>query len=101
MNTLKLTKPFMVNGEECSELPYDFDNLTAKDKIEASKAMKANQIPMTVAEIDTDNHFFLFAQAVTKANPAITVEDLMRMSAKDAHRGSALARGFFYLNLEN
>lgn len=99
MEVLKLSKPIKVNGEEVKELPYDFENMTAKDKIEAGKEMKAAGIPMTVAEIDSDYHFYLFAKAVNKANSAITTEDVMRMSAKDADRAAALARNFFYLGL--
>lgn len=97
MEVLKLSKPIMINGEEVKELPYDFENMTAKDKIEAGKEMKAAGVPMSVAEIDSDYHFYLFAKAVNKANPSITIQDVMRLSAKDADKAAALARNFFYL----
>lgn len=100
MDVLKLSKPIMINGEEVTELPYDFENMTAKDKIEAGKEMKAAGVIMTVAEVDPDYHFYLFAKAVNKANPAITTQDVMRLSIKDADRGAALARNFFYLDSE-
>ena len=100
MEVFKLTKPIMVNGEEVKELPYDFENMSAKAKIDVGKEMKAAGVPMSVAEIDSDYHFYLFAKAVSKANAAITTADVMRMSAKDADRAAALARNFFYLNSE-
>lgn len=100
MEVLKLSKPIMINGEEVSELPYDFESMTAKDKIDVGKEMKAAGIPISVAELDPDYHFYLFAKAVNKANSAITTVDVMRMSAQDADRAAALARNFFYLGSE-
>ncbi|MFO7153938.1 MAG: phage tail assembly protein [Caldicoprobacter oshimai] len=100
MNTFKLSKPIMIDGKEVSELPYDFEAMTAKDKIEVGKIMKNLGIPIAVAEIDPDYHLYLFAKAVTKADPSITISDVMRMSAKDADRAAALARNFFYLDSE-
>lgn len=97
---LKLSKPVMINGTEFSELPYDFEEMTARDKIEAGKKMKAAQIPISnVEELDTDYHFFLFAQAVFKADPSIDINDVMRISAKDAREAGKLARSFFYVEL--
>ncbi|AYO30255.1 phage tail assembly protein [Biomaibacter acetigenes] len=99
METLKLSKPIMINGEEVTELPYDFENLTAKDKLNASKKMKAAGIPLSIPETDPDYHLYLFAEAVCKVNSAIDITDIMRMSAKDADKAASLARSFFYLDL--
>jgi hypothetical protein len=103
-NVLILSKPLKVSTAdqdiEIKELEYDFENMTAKDKINVGKRIKADGIPVSVEEIDTDYHFYLFAAAVSKANPAIDISDVLRISAKDAREGARLARDFFYRNLE-
>lgn len=98
---LKLSKAIKINGNEVKELPYDFENMTAKDKINASRKMKEVGLPVTIEETDPDYHFYLFAEAVVKADSNITTEDVMRISAKDAQRAAAMARDFFYLGLED
>lgn len=99
---LKLSKPIKISvadGDiEMKELPYDFDSLTAKDKLNAGKKMRAAGYAPTVEEIDTDYQLFLFAEAVCKADPKIDATDVMRISAKDAQKASSLARRFFYQN---
>ena len=100
MNTLKLSKPIMINNEEAKELQYDFENMTAKDKINASKKMKAAGIAMSIEELDPDYHLYLFAEAVCVADKNIMTADVLRMSAKDSQKASALARNFFYLDSE-
>ncbi len=95
----KLTKPIMVNGAEVSELPYDFENMSAKDKLNAGKEMKmAGYPPSNAEELDSDYHFFLFAKAVTKADPNIDSTDILRISAKDSREAGKLARHFFYFD---
>lgn len=100
MDVFKLSKPIMINGEEVKELPYDFEGMTAKDKINAGKKMKNAGIPSNMEELDTDYHLYMFAEAVGKADSNITDSDVFRMSARDARKAGALARGFFYLNSE-
>ena len=98
---LKLSKPIMINNQEVTELPYDFESMNTRDKLNAGKKMKAAQIPVSnIEEIDSDYHIFLFAEAVCKANPEIDTTDIMRLSARDAQKGASLARSFFYLDLE-
>lgn len=97
---LILRKPIMINGEEVKELTYDFDSMTARDKLNVGKRIKADGIPVSVEEIDTDYHMYLFAGAVVKANPDIDVSDVLRLSAKDIQKGAALARSFFYMDSE-
>lgn len=101
MDRLTLTKPIKINGDEVKELPYDFENMTAKDKLNASRKMKTSGIPNNVEEFDADYHLYLFAEAVCKADSNIDTEDVLRMSAKDASKGAAEARRFFYLNSED
>lgn len=100
-NVLTLSKPIMINGNEVHELTYDFENMTAKDKINAGKRMKNDGIASNVEELDTDYHLYLFAEAVCKANPEIDTSDVFRMNAKDARKAARLARSFFYLNSED
>ena len=101
METLRLSKAIQINGKEFSEIPYDFENMTAKDKIDAGKAMKAAGIPLgTVEELDSDYHFYLFAAAASKANSEIDISDVLRMSAKDAQKASEASRCFFYMDSE-
>lgn len=95
-----LTKPIKINGVEVKKLPYDFDNMTAKDKINIGKRIKQDGIPISVEELDSDYHFYLFAGAVVKANPSYDISDVMRLSAKDAREGSMKARDFFYIGLD-
>ena len=98
---LKLTKAIKINGNDVKELHYDFENLTAKDKINAGRRMKEVGLPVTIEETDPDYHFYLFAEAAGKADPSITTEDVLRISAKDSQKGAALARDFFYLDSED
>ena len=100
--TFKLSNPLKVFGaekdRELTELPYDFENMTARDKLNAGKKMKASGNPATsVEELDTDYHLYLFAEAVCVADKAIDTSDVLRISAKDAQKGASLARRFFYL----
>lgn len=97
-NVLKLTKPMMIDGQEVKELPYDFENMTARDKLNVGKRIKTDGMPVSVEEIDTDYHLYLFAGAVAKADPKIDIADVLRISAKDAQKGAALARNFFYID---
>lgn len=99
--TLKLTKPIMINGDEFAELPYDFESMTARDKLNIGKQIKSDGIPITVEELDTDYHLYLFAGAVKKADSSIDFADVFRMSAKDAQQGAKLARNFFYFTSED
>lgn len=96
--TLKLIKPIMINGEEVKELTYNFEEMTARDKLNVGKRIKEDGNPVSVEELDTDYHFYLFAGAVSKENPDIDASDLMRLSARDAQKGASLARSFFYMN---
>lgn len=97
--TLKLTKPIHINGDEVKEIPYCFEEMTARDKLRITAEMAAEGVPVTSAEeFDGSYHLFLFAKAAEIASDKkITTGDILRMSAKDAQMAGALARGFFYL----
>lgn len=98
-NVFKLSRPLMVDGEELNEIPYDFERMTARDKLMVTVEMAAAGLPQsTVEDVDPAYQLILFAKAVEVASGGkIAVPDVLRISAKDAQRGSSLARSFFYL----
>ncbi len=100
MEIFTLRKTIDIDGKKVSELKYDFEEMTAKDKIEAGRRMKGAGVQMTVDMLDTDYHLYLFAAAAVKADPAVDYPDVFRMSAKDATRAGALARNFFFMDSE-
>ena len=96
----KLKKPIMVNGEEVKELPYDFDSLTAKDKLEVGKKFKTAGFTGSLQELDPDYHLFVFVQAVIKADNSISEQDVMRISMQDAVTVSSKVRNYFFIDSE-
>lgn len=97
---LTLTKPVDINGEKVTELPYNFEDMTARDKAEATKAFKKAGNMVLVQELDSDYHLYIFATAVKKAEPTFEIEDVLRISFKDAVAAESLVRSFFFLNSE-
>lgn len=93
-NILVLKKPLKVNGEELKELPFDFEELTAKDLHKISKDLKSRGIPVTVLALDYEYQLSTFAEAVKKANRDVTMNDILRLSAHDAMKATGLARSF-------
>jgi hypothetical protein len=101
MGALKLSKPILVNGIECKELKIDFDNMTAQDKLNAGKNYKKAGNVISVQELDSDYHLYLFAEAAAKANEGVDTTDVLRMSAKDAAKAERMVRDFFFLDSED
>lgn len=101
MDKLKLSKPILINGNEVKELPYDLENMNARDKLNAGKEYKKNGGAIAVEELDSDYHLFLFAKAVSKADANIDTNDVLRISAKDATVADKIVRDFFYLDSED
>ncbi len=99
MENFKLNKPIDINGAQVTELKYDFEEMTAKDKLEAGKRMKNAGCQVSVDSLDPDYHVYLFAAAVHKADPSIDYPDVLRMSARDAVRAGELAQRFFFLSM--
>lgn len=96
-----LKKEIDINGEKVSSLAYNFDKMTARDKQNISLAYKKAGNGVSMQEFDSVYHLYLFAGAVAKEDPSIDNNDVFRMSAKDACRAEALARNFFFLDLED
>jgi TATA-box binding protein (TBP) (component of TFIID and TFIIIB) len=100
MPVFKLSKAIHINGESVKELTYNLEDMTAKDKADATRAFKKAGNMVMVQELDSDYHLYLFAAAVKKENTSIEPEDVLRMSAKDAVKAEALVRDFFFLDSE-
>lgn len=102
METLILKKPLKINGSEVNTLKYDFDGMTARDKMNAGKAYKKDGNVISVQELDSDYHLYLFAEAVHKADSDIDqLEVINLLSAKDSSRAEKLVRDFFFLDSED
>lgn len=99
IEVLKLSTPVMIDGKEAGELSYDFESMTARERLGVSGDMTTCGISRTtVEEYDTEYHFFLFAKAVEVATKGkIAVADVLRISAKDSQKAGSLARNFFYM----
>jgi hypothetical protein len=97
----KLSRPIMVDGSEVHELKYDFDALTAFDKLQVGKASRAMGLTVSIPELDSDYHLCIFAKTCQKANKALEMADVFRMSAKDSVIASNLVRNFFYFDSED
>lgn len=101
MNALKLSKPLMVNGIEVKEIKYDFENMTAQDKLNAGKTYKKAGNIVNVEELDCDYHLYIFAEAASKVNEGMDPTDVLRISAKDSAKAEKLVRDFFFLGSED
>lgn len=90
----------MINGSEVKELPYDFDVLTAKDKLEVGKKFKTAGFTGSIQELDPDYHLYVFVQAVIKADNSISEQDVLRISMQDAVAVSSKVRNYFFIDSE-
>lgn len=97
---LVLSKPIKINGEEYKELPYDLENFTARDKMEAGKKYRNDGGMISVQELDSDYHVYLFAQAVAKVDKKVDITDILRISGKDATKAGNIVRSFFFIDSE-
>ena len=93
-----LKKAIDINGEKITDLKYNFDEMTARDKQKAGLAFKKSGGGVSVQELDSDYHLYLFAAAGAKEDSSIDINDILRISAKDAARAEALVRDFFFLS---
>ncbi|MEG0693350.1 MAG: hypothetical protein RR444_09760 [Oscillospiraceae bacterium] len=92
----QLEKPIKINGEVRTELKYDFNAITAKDIMQVSRDLKSKGVVVMMAQFDDENLINLFAKAVGKADSSVTLNDLMRLGAKDTFKITAITRSFFY-----
>lgn len=94
--TLKLTNPIFLDGEEVSEIAYDFSEITLKDRIYIYKSAHEDD-PGSVGlpEFDSAEHVWAFAFAASKARKASMPKEFLTIRGKDALRATELGRAFF------
>jgi hypothetical protein len=90
MATLKLFKPAQIDGEEKTEVEYDFNELKGDAVENAIKELQKKGYVPAVQEVDTLLYVNLFAQAAN-----LDYEDIKRLSAKDFMKASSVTRNFF------
>ena len=81
-NIIKLDSPIKINGEECSELSFNYFEITNDLYLEA--AMRSSRIGNTmntaaVRELNEALAFCLGKAAIIAANPKISWEDLEQL----------------------
>ena len=94
MEILKLKKPVLIDGEEKTEIEYNFDDLTGADVQQATAELQGLGIMVSTLEFDANYHAALFAKA-----SGLAYADVQRFSAKDYTKVSTLARNFFLNDL--
>ena len=101
METIRLSKPLLVNGEERTELLCDMEAVTPEQFVKAlaySSAKRGNEgsaVPM--AEIDYGFHLYLAFAGCVAADHTVDISDLERIKGSDLLRLMSAGR-FFYLN---
>ncbi|MBV4427183.1 hypothetical protein [Clostridium tyrobutyricum] len=90
MSTLKLSKPAQIDGEEKTEIQYDFDELKGNSVENAIKELQKKGYVPAVQEVDTLLYANLFAQAAN-----LDYEDIKRLNAKDFMKTASVTRDFF------
>lgn len=87
METIKLSRPLMVNGEGRSELTLDFDAITTEAFIRAealSNAKRNNEgSSASLAEVDYGFHIYLAFEAAIAADASLDMADLERVTGRD------------------
>lgn len=85
METIRLSRPLLVNGEERSELPYDLDAVSSDQFIRAESIAKSKAAEFTfgTAENDYAFHLELGFAAIMAADQSVDQSDLERITGRD------------------
>ena len=96
METIRLSKPLLVNGEERTELPYDLDAVTSDQFIRAESVAKskATEFAFGTAENDYAFHLELGFAAIMAADQSIDQADLERITGRDLMAVMRAGRNF-------
>lgn len=96
MDTIKLSRPLLVNGKKLDELPYDLDAVTSEQFIKAEGAAKKKAAEFTfgMAESDYGFHLELGFAAIMAADPSIDATDLDRITGRDLMKVMGVGRNF-------
>lgn len=103
METIRLSRPLLVNGEERTELLCDMDAVTPEQFIRAlaySSAKRGNEgsaVPM--AEIDYGFHLYLAFAGCVAADHTVDISDLERITGIDLVKLTGIGR-FFMLGVD-
>lgn len=90
---LSLETPILSEGEEITELPYDFTQLTGMDYAEA---MDSDANALQIYRITYRQGLALFAKAAAKQVPSLDMRDIIeRMGITDSVSAVQLATLFF------
>ena len=90
MAKLELKKPFMLDGEEVTEINYDLDALTGNDIEKAITDLGKKGVIVAMVETDQRYHAMLFAIA-----SGMSYEDVCRLPVKDFNKAANAVRDFF------
>lgn len=101
METIRLSKPLLVNGKELNELPYDMAAITPDQFIRAENLAKgkAGDFVMGAAENDYSFHLELGFAAIMAADPSIDISDLDRVCGPDLMEVMRVGRNFTVASL--
>ena len=105
MDSIKLTKPIKVNGEEVAELTYDVNEITpagfAEAEFRKSQASGSKGAPSAAAvELDYSMQLYLGFAAIIAVNPKYDYNDLQRISGPDVMSVMKIGRNFILASAE-
>lgn len=86
-----LKKPFSYEGQEVSELHFDWEELTGKDSLAIERELQALNRPVVVREISGEYQIRLAARACREN---ISVDFLKALPLKECNRILNAARSF-------
>ncbi len=91
-NVLRLSKPVLYNGEEITELSFDFDSLTGADALNIEEELGMLRKPMYFGAVNDGNYLIrVAARACTKP---VGVDFFYKIPIKDFDQARNRARFF-------
>lgn len=103
METIRLSKPLLVNGEERTELLCDMEAITPEQFIKAlaySNAKRENEgAAAPMSEIDYGFHLYLAFAGCVAADQTVDISDLERITGIDLVKLMGIGR-FFTLGVD-
>lgn len=97
--TISLSQPISLSGEECWELDYDTDKVTAQQFIDAdfwlaNRSAMSEKVNGHMAETDTSFALALGIMAVIALRPTTTLDEYAGLAASDAMKFVRVGRVF-------
>lgn len=92
MMKLILSKPFLLDGKEVTEIEADFENMTGWSVENAFKNVEAQRHAINYQEGDPIFHAAIFAESA-----GISLGDMQRLPVKDYLRAGREVRNFLYI----